>query len=266
MKTTLNKAFGKFYSCLNFFKRINLLDSSLNLKQNYYLSFEGVDFTPKYYPDEAEIINLNGGSFLDDSKLAKAEIMKNFIGNYNKEAQTYNYHIIKKRSLWVWVASTSFIIVFIISIIHTKYENQAIDGIFKNYYNIPEISSSLFSIPSMAKNEQWSKALLLYEEHNYFQAREFLIRISEKSTCNYAMFLNAICLMQDGLYQEASGVLLKLQNDKVLSFEVNWYSALCYLKSGNISLAKTLFSSICNSESPFSKKAGEILPKIDKVH
>jgi hypothetical protein len=231
-----------------------------------YYSFTGGNLSTKYIPSETEIIDMSGGSYMPDEESGKKEILNTYWkGQLEKEKRNREISG-KTRSIWVWIGSTSMILIFAFSIIQNRVRNSEIDTLFRTYYSAQDISLFARSKTIFKSDIMWNLLEKAYTENNFDLIRDYTRFVPvESSIYDYTQFLNGISLIQDRQYQRALDCFAALKANSNLSTEVNWYGGLCYLELGNIYSARLLFQKIGDG-SIFEKKALEILQKIKTVN
>jgi hypothetical protein len=230
-----------------------------------YYSFNGVGVSTKYIPSEADVIGFSGGNQIPDNDSGKKEVLNTYWNEHSAEGKCIANISGKTRSIWVWVASTSIILIFAFSIIQNHIRNRVIDKTFQLYYTLPDLSALTSRESNFAAYSVWGGLMSAYNQRNFDLIRDHFRFVPVKSPIyKYSLFLNGICLIQDHQYQRALETFEALQGNVNLISEVNWYAGLCYIKLGNLHSAALLFQNI-KKESIYEKKAAEIVQKIKTV-
>jgi hypothetical protein len=237
------------------------------LTSSYY-SFNGLTSSSPFIPSGNDTIGFSGGDFIPDKDSSEKEVIHAFRVNKNLEYKRIREIYNKTRSIWVWIASSSIILVFAFAVIQNHVRNKEMDILFQIYYSQPDIS--YFGNIRVLKEEfpDWANVVKAYNEKNFSLVREYLRIVPDRSPLHeYLMFINSICLMQDHQYQQALEYLnsLNVKDNSVLKADVNWFSGLCYMKLGDIYSARILLQKI-TSGNLYEKKAVEILRKMNAVN
>jgi len=100
-----------------------------------------------------------------------------------------------------------------------------------------------------------------FDEENRVLARSETIQADGESWESFAM---AIHLMEQNEFHKSAEILESINyvEDDILMDEIDWYLALCYLRTGNVVVAKDLFLEILNSDSVHSSAARSIYEEL----
>jgi len=110
-----------------------------------------------------------------------------------------------------------------------------------------------------------SDAFYEYDSGNYQKALELFSKIYTDETLDYALFYQAMTLMELKRYDEAIAAFdqFKTSDDNAFSPFVNWYKALSYLKLNEKEKAIQLLKELSEKENPQQQMAKKLLAELE---
>lgn len=135
------------------------------------------------------------------------------------------------------------------------------EEIINRFYKVYETPSTLRSDMDIS-NPDYELALEYYKVHDYRNAAIYFSKVIENEPGNMqSMLLNGVTNFEIQNYPEAKRSFGNVINDNNNLYidHAQWYLALCYIKTGETTKAKDLFSIIKKSNSIYKKDAGKIL-------
>lgn len=168
------------------------------------------------------------------------------------------------RSVRLAVASLTAFIVLGTGILVYSHRTIPAEKLFENYY---EPYDGLMNVRS--GNSQTADLLVTamqkYEEENFESALLLFETVLASDDQNItSKFYTGISYMETERYgfAERSFTGIIDHDDNLFIEHAEWYLGLCYLKTGEIEKAKTLFSSIEESDGYYSNKSKRIARKL----
>ena len=138
------------------------------------------------------------------------------------------------------------------------------ESLYNRYFEVYSLNSSARSADAGQLSE-YTAAIQLYQNNDYAAAAvRFRNYLSNKPGNMEAQFIYGVAEMKNANYPDAKSAFSKVidHNNNLFIDKAQWYLALCSVKTGDSSEAKTQLIAIIKSESIYKVKARRLLKKI----
>lgn len=166
-----------------------------------------------------------------------------------------------KKSAYIKYAAAFAGLVLIGSLVLFSGKTLNNESIMKRYYKVYEPPTSQRSLQS-ATDADFTLALEFYNTRDYENAAILFNKVLEKKPNDMqTVMLKGVSNFEEKKYPEAQLSFGKVIDDKNNLYvdQAQWYLALCYLNTREISKAKLLFSVISKENGIYKKEAGKII-------
>jgi TolA-binding protein len=171
----------------------------------------------------------------------------------------------KRKSLRPWIISLSAAASIILALglwwlITRPHENMKL---YTEYFSAYDFSTSFRT--THAGQSDFTAGVQAYQNKHYSEAYTSLLKIGPSdSLYTSAVFLSGISLMETENFDKAISCFNTLVNDQSSSLysDVQWYLALCYLHTNDITKAKYLLEQLSAGTSSYKTKSSEILKSL----
>ncbi len=143
-------------------------------------------------------------------------------------------------------------------------KSLTVDEIFGKYYTSYEASAPVRSLQA-EQNTDYTRAIEYYNVHDYRNAAMYFSKVIDSNPRDIeATMMYGVSNFERSNFPEAEKSFKKVTatSDNMYLEDAEWYLALCYFRTGETARAVEQFTSIKESSSIYSKKAGKILRNI----
>jgi len=166
-----------------------------------------------------------------------------------------------------WIAAASFTILISIGGLTYYHSHQppSKDEIFTEYYKPYEVTVSFRSADTEI-NSLLTNALQAYQQENYNEALGLFQQVLEKRNDISAQMYSGISYMEIEKYRKANKSFQDVikAKDNLFIDQAKWYSAMCYVKLGEIQNAKSLLMELSQTSAFYKNKSAEIIKELDR--
>jgi tetratricopeptide (TPR) repeat protein len=167
-----------------------------------------------------------------------------------------------KKIYYAVAAAVAFILLAVAVML--IFPQQTPEKMAANYFEpYPTTLHAITRSSNQAEND-FQKAMQLYEAGEYRQAVLVLDDLYEREPNEIVKFYLAVAYQADGMVENAIAHYQSIiSNGSLFADQASWYLALCYLEVGQMSEARKLLKQVKQSDSNFSSKASDILLKLN---
>jgi tetratricopeptide (TPR) repeat protein len=225
--------------------------------------FEKEISTDESLKETLRMIHEVNRTMADEELLSFVNQLKETQKTINKENST----LLKKRAMLTWriLAAACFVALLVTSFfLYSNYSRPSNDKIFANYYHRYE-AELLTRSAGPSEVSDLIKAIQLYDKGNYQEAIVKLEAIIKSDASNTAArFFIGVSYIETKNFDKAIENLnfVIAQNDTAFVEHAEWYLSLCYVKTNQMSKAKTLLHKIANGTTFYKMMASDALSKM----
>lgn len=145
-----------------------------------------------------------------------------------------------------------------------QFTKDSPEQLYQEYYqSYPNVVAPI--VRDDSERNLKTDAFYEYDSRNYEKSLELFSKIYKEEAVDYALFYQAMSLMELERYEEAITTFDQFETSDNNSFSpfVKWYKALSYLKLNNKEKAIQLLKDLAEKENPQQYKAKELLVELD---
>jgi tetratricopeptide (TPR) repeat protein len=158
-------------------------------------------------------------------------------------------------------AAVIILLMAIGTLVINPWSSMTAEEILEKYSQPYEPPTSIRSATNIT-TELFTKALQLYNTHDYEKAAELFSEIIESNPKDMeSTLLNGVANFENNKYPEAKQSFTKVidDNNNLFIDQAEWYLALCYIKTGENDKAKSKLTKIKQGDGIYKKDAKDIL-------
>lgn len=184
---------------------------------------------------------------------ALKQTLQSFESNKKQPKKTYQF----------WAIAAVFLL-FFGGLAWFQFIQDSPKKLYQEYYqSYPNVVAPV--VRGEGERNLKSDAFYEYDSGNYEKSLELFSKIYSEEAVDYALFYQAMSLMELNRYEEAIILFdqFKLSDNNSFSPFVKWYKALSYLKLNQKEKAVPLLNELAEKENPQQQMAKNLLGELD---
>jgi len=165
--------------------------------------------------------------------------------------------LIKKYAYLIAAACVIVAIIGTVLLLQKPSSKELYAAYFKPY---PNTIAPIVRDGTNNANTNLQQAMYLYEQENYFAAKQILDTLKVEEKKHEIILYKAVCLMQQQAYKQAYDILTNINEpNNQIQYATEWYRALCALQLKKISIAKNILQTLQKKENAYQLEARKLL-------